>query len=57
MALDKGIWDPKPRIANIKGTNLKSLMVQGQGFGLRVLTNSLVSKDFGFGFQLCMSCS
>ena len=26
MALNKGIWDPKPRGTNIKGTNLKSLM-------------------------------
>ena len=25
MALSKGIWDPKPGVANIKGTNLKSL--------------------------------
>ena len=25
MALNKGIWDPKPRVTNIKGTNLKSL--------------------------------
>ena len=25
MALNKGIWDPKPRFTNIKGTNLKSL--------------------------------
>ena len=25
MALDKGIWDPKPRVTNISGTNLKSL--------------------------------
>ena len=27
MALSKGIWDPKPRGTNIKGTNLKSLKV------------------------------
>ena len=26
-ALNKGIWDPKPRVANIKGTNLKSLSI------------------------------
>ena len=26
MALNKGIWDPKLRGTNIKGTNLKSLM-------------------------------
>ena len=25
MALEKGIWDPKLRGTNIKGTNLKSL--------------------------------
>ena len=25
MTLNKGIWDPKPRLTNIKGTNLKSL--------------------------------
>ena len=25
LALNKGIWDPKPRVANVKGTNLKSL--------------------------------
>ena len=25
MALNKGIWDPKLRGTNIKGTNLKSL--------------------------------
>ena len=25
MALSKGSWDQKPRVANIKGTNLKSL--------------------------------
>ena len=24
MVLDKGIWDPKPRVSNSKGTNLKS---------------------------------
>ena len=27
MALKKGIWDPKLRSTNIKGTNLKSLTV------------------------------
>ena len=26
MALNKGIWDPKPRVTSIKGTNLKALM-------------------------------
>ena len=26
MALNKGIWDPKLRGTNIKGTNLKSLI-------------------------------
>ena len=26
MVLDKGIWYPKPRVANTKGTNLKSLI-------------------------------
>ena len=26
MALHKGIWDPKPRLTHIKGTNLKSLI-------------------------------
>ena len=25
MVLNKGIWDPKPRVTNIRGTNLKSL--------------------------------
>ena len=25
MVLNKGIWDPKPRVTSIKGTNLKSL--------------------------------
>ena len=25
MGLNKGIWDPKPKVTNIKGTNLKSL--------------------------------
>ena len=25
MILNKGIWDPRPRVTNIKGTNLKSL--------------------------------
>ena len=25
MALNKGIWDPKPRATNVKGTNLTSL--------------------------------
>ena len=29
MVLDKGIWYPKPRVANIKGTNLKSLIDPG----------------------------
>ena len=24
MALNEGIWDPKPRVTNIKGANLKS---------------------------------
>ena len=27
MALYKGIWVPKPKVTNIKGTNLTSLMV------------------------------
>ena len=27
MALNKGIWDPKLRGTNIKGTNLKSLKI------------------------------
>ena len=27
MALSKGIWDPKLRGTNIKGTNLKSLIL------------------------------
>ena len=26
MALNNGIWDPKPRVTNNKGTNLKSLI-------------------------------
>ena len=26
MVLNKGIWEPKPRVTNIKGTNLKSLI-------------------------------
>ena len=26
MALNKGVWDPKLRGTNIKGTNLKSLI-------------------------------
>ena len=26
MAVHKGIWDPKPRVTNIEGTNLKSLI-------------------------------
>ena len=25
MVLYKGIWDPKPRVTNIKGTNFKFL--------------------------------
>ena len=25
MVLNKCIWDPKPRVINVKGTNLKSL--------------------------------
>ena len=28
MVLNKGIWDPKPRVTNIKGTNLKSLTIK-----------------------------
>ena len=28
MALNKGIWDPKTRATNNKGTNLKSLMLK-----------------------------
>ena len=27
MVLNKGFWGPKPRITNIKGTNLKSLIL------------------------------
>ena len=27
-ALHKGIWGPKPRVTNIKGTKLKSLIIQ-----------------------------
>ena len=27
MGLNKGIWDPKRKVLNIKGTNLKSLNV------------------------------
>ena len=26
MALSKGIWDPRPKLINIKGANLKSLI-------------------------------
>ena len=26
MALKKGIWDPEPRVTNIKGTKLNSLI-------------------------------
>ena len=26
MALKKGAWDPKPRVTNVEGTNLKSLI-------------------------------
>ena len=29
MALNKGIWEPKLRGTNIKGTNLKSLILLG----------------------------
>ena len=45
MALNKGIWDPKLRGTNIKGTNLKSLRrrrVDGMHF-LRV---------YGLGFRV-----
>ena len=31
MALDEGSWDPKPRVANIKGTKLKSLISTRSG--------------------------
>ena len=42
MALNKGIWDPKLRGTNIKGTNLKSLKLALTGqVGLR---HSLVSE-------------
>ena len=34
MALNKGIWDPKRRGTNIKGTNLQSLILSGSGLGL-----------------------
>ena len=30
MALNKGICDPKPKVTNIKDTNLKSLMLDCQ---------------------------
>ena len=31
MALNKGTWDPKPKVTNIKGTNLKPL-IRYRGF-------------------------
>ena len=31
LAVSEGIWDPKPGVTNIKGTNLESLT----GFGFR----------------------
>ena len=31
MALNKGIWDPKLRGTNIKGANLKSLILRVPG--------------------------
>ena len=31
MARDKGIWDPKPRVTNIKGANRKSLSPECYG--------------------------
>ena len=28
MVLNKGTWDPKPRVTSVKGTNLKSLTIR-----------------------------
>ena len=40
MALNKGIWDPKLRGTNIKGTNLKSLTLELPGTKIAVSTNT-----------------
>ena len=43
MALNKGIWDPKLRGTNIKGTNLKSFIIR-----MAVLKET--KGDSGLGF-------
>ena len=47
MALNKGIWDPKLRGTNIKGTNLKSL---SSGFHGIYWQNSHTAWGQGLGF-------
>ena len=39
MVLNEGIWDPKPRVTNVNGTNFKSLRVGG----VSVLVSTMVS--------------
>ena len=41
MALNKGIWVPKPRVTNIEATNLKTLSL---GCRLRVEGREIMQK-------------
>ena len=47
MALNKGVWDPKLRGTNIKGTNLKSLKEVGV-FRLEALLRLVQKKLLKF---------
>ena len=54
MALNNGIWDPKLRGTNIKGTNLKSLMLNSDDccISLSLGFGGLGFRGVGLGFRV-----
>ena len=44
MALSKGIWDPKPKVTNVRSTNLKSLMLSPNNLQVMFLLLSSTSS-------------
>ena len=54
MALNNGIWDPKPRVTNIQGTNLKSLRLGRSWLGPTGadLTRRQANQTRGLGFKV-----
>ena len=55
MALNKGIWDPKPRVTSIKGRNLQSLMQSNEGrseLKARKLASPVLKVVFSSGIRV-----